>query len=264
MNLAVTNIIKNFHCFDRDFWLDYKALEKVHPDFDSIKMILLKAKRVDPKYIKDIESDFLEARELLDTEWKTSNEEAKQRGIEVHQYLHDLVSNDISTLKTNFGIQAEYQLADQLFSTEKGIFPEYRVEMKLDDNYTLVGIIDLLIKDGNHLTIIDYKTDEKISWKSMYEVGKKRSKRLKFPLNSFDDCNGVQYQLQLSLYAKILQSINPDFIIDKLEIIQIKDNKPYKTFTVDYLKDTVETLLKWYVRDLYIKAEMKKCEERIY
>ena len=53
MNLSVTGIIKNFHCFDREFWLSYKALEAIMDpnEFKNIKMTLLKSKKVNPKII---------------------------------------------------------------------------------------------------------------------------------------------------------------------------------------------------------------------
>ena len=64
-------MLNDFHVFDSDFWLSYKTLEKLHPDFDSIKMFLLRAKRVDPKYLKGIdETVFKTERDLLEAEWK--------------------------------------------------------------------------------------------------------------------------------------------------------------------------------------------------
>ena len=48
-NLSVTGIIRNYHYFDREFWLSYKALEAVmNPvEWNYIKMTLLKSKRID-------------------------------------------------------------------------------------------------------------------------------------------------------------------------------------------------------------------------
>jgi ATP-dependent exoDNAse (exonuclease V) beta subunit len=35
-----------------------------------------------------------------------------------------------------------------------------RLEMKLDDDFLLVGIADLVIKNGNHISIIDWKSND--------------------------------------------------------------------------------------------------------
>ena len=71
MNISVTSIINSYHQFDREFWLSYKVLEKIHPNFDSIKLNLLKSKRIDQKYLKEIDiNQYNLEKALLDAEWK--------------------------------------------------------------------------------------------------------------------------------------------------------------------------------------------------
>ena len=93
MNLSVVNLINDYHVFDRDFWLNYKTLEKIHPDFESIKMSLLKTKRVDKKHLVGVENFEIE-KELLSAEWLAKSEEAKANGISTHEYIRTLLKVD--------------------------------------------------------------------------------------------------------------------------------------------------------------------------
>ncbi len=132
----------------------------------------------------------------------------------------------------------------------------------LDDSASkqiLVGIADCIIRDGNHISIIDFKSDEKIPFRSIYEVGKKKSKRMKYPLVNLEDASGIHYQIQLSLYAWMIQQLDPNLIIDNLVIVQVENLKKKKEFPVEYLKEDVEKLLKWHVKSVRLKTEMDKC-----
>lgn len=266
MNLAVTNVISSYHGFDRDFWLSYKTLEKVmeKQKWDEIKMNLLRNKRIDPKYIAPYQEQYDVELALLDAEWKAKSEEDKAAGTSVHETIHGMFCNNDQCLQSDFQIPMDtytVMQTDKFLQTEKGLFPEFRLEIPLDEDYTLVGVADLIIKDGNHIRIIDWKTTDKIEFKSHYDFGQKKNKMMKYPLSKLMDVNGIHYQLQLSIYAWMLQKMNPDFIIDSLEIVQIKDLKPKRTFTVEYLKDDLDKFFKWHVKHIRMKEEIKKCNQ---
>ena len=269
INLAVTNLIKDYHVFSRDFWLSYKALEAVMSQdaFDSIKMKLMKSKWIDPKILDTIDKNQYEIKKAeIDAEWKQKNEEAKATGTAVHDQIHNMLVTDASECKRCFGIPTDqYQVTStEKFLSSNGIFPEFRMEAKLDDDYTLVGIADLIIKDGNKITIIDFKTDEKIEMNARFDMGKMKKKCMKYPISKLQDCNYVHYQLQLSLYAWLIKQINPDFEINSLQIMHIKDGKLKKIYIVDNLEKEVETLLKWHLKAIKLKRETDKCKEIKY
>jgi len=69
---------------------------------------------------------------------------------------------------------------------------------------------------------------------------------MKYPLNNIEDCNYYHYTLQLSLYGYLLQQINPDLVIKKLMLIHIDHEDKITEYTVDYLKNDVERMLKHY------------------
>ena len=267
-NLSVTGIIRNYHYFDREFWLSYKALEAVmNPvEWGQIKMTLLKSKRIDQKLIEEVGIEkYNEKVKEIDAEWTKKNEEAKQTGITTHEYLHNLLCTDLPKCKI-YGIPTDQYKVEQTekFMESSGLFPEFRMEVQLDSDLLLVGIADLIIKDGNRIKIIDYKTDEKIDKDSHFDLAKKKKKCMKYPLSKLSDCNLTHYQLQLSLYAWMLQQMNPELEIESLEIIQINDKKVKKVYPVEYIKDQVDYLIKWHVKDYKLRLETQKCKEIRY
>lgn len=267
-NIAVTSLIKDYHVFSRDFWLSYKALEAAMDpmSFENIKMTLLKSKRIDPKIFEQVDKEKYEQIRLeIDLEWKQKNDEAKATGTATHEYLHNLLCTDLNGCKS-YGIPTDlYQVMQtEKFMESSGLYPEFRIEVKLDDDYLLVGVADLIIKDGNQIKIVDYKTDEKIDKDSHFDLAKKKKKCMKYPLSKLPDCNLVHYQLQLSIYGWMLQQLNPNLEIRELEIIHIRDNKVKKVYTIDYLKDQVDLLIKWHLKSVKLKIEMDKCKELKY
>lgn len=268
--LSCTQIIRDYHCFQKNFWLSYKTLEKVLPEiqFSDIKMKLLKSKKIILDSIPNLDIElFNTERGLLDKEWSEKNEEAKKLGTTAHEQIHNMFCTDLRSVKVDLGIDTEkysVQKMDEFLKTDKGIFNEFKMEVPIDKDFLLVGIADCIIKDGNHITIIDWKTDDKIPFKGTFDVGKKKSKRLKYPLCNLEDCAGVHYQIQLSIYAWMLQQIDPNLIIDKLLIVQIENLKKKKEFSVEYIKKDVEKLLKWHVKNLKLQKEFDNCKTIMY
>jgi hypothetical protein len=82
---------------------------------------------------------------------------------------------------------------------------------------------------------------------------------MKYPLVNLEDAAGIHYQIQLSLYAWMIQQLDPNLIIDNLVIVQVENLKKKKEFPVEYLKEDVEKLLKWHVKAVRLKTEMDKC-----
>lgn len=268
MNISVTSIINSYHQFDREFWLSYKVLEKIYPNFDSIKLNLLKAKRIDQKYLKEIDiNQYNLEKALLDAEWKQENEEAKKVGTSTHEYIHNLFCTDLKAVKSEFQIDTDLYSVQKLESFIKcnnGIFVEHKLEYRLDDDYVLVGIPDCFIIHDNVVDIIDWKTNDKLSFKSMFEAGKGKTKRLKYPLCTLDDCNGIHYQLQLSIYMWLILQLRPDLNPGELKIVWIKDQKIKKTFQVEFLKDVVDKLMKWHIKTVKLNQKFQECRDIKY
>ena len=81
---------------------------------------------------------------------------------------------------------------------------------------------------------------------------------MKFPLNNIQDSNYWHYALQLSLYAYLLQTLRPEFVIKGLKLIHIDREQKETEYEVPYLKDDVERMLKHYKRQLKIEQELDR------
>lgn len=268
MNLAVTNIIRDYHGFEREFWLSYKALEAVMDPilWDEVKMHLLQSKRIDAKYLAMVKEDEYElAKAQIDADWRQKNEESKALGTQVHEMIHNELVTDLFAAQRDFQVQGELQPSDTFLMAQGGLFPEQRMEWELDPEYLLVGIADLISIHDGIVDIIDWKTDEDgIKFKSRFDLAKKHAKKMKYPLTKFDDVNGIHYQLQLSIYAWMIKQLRPDLQIGKLKLVWIRDLKVKKVYEVEYLEKDVENLIKWHLKRTKLKIQTDQCREIDY
>lgn len=181
-NLSVTGVVHSLHYFEREFWLAYKTLESMMTpeDWNNTKMYLLKSKKIDDKCFEHINREEFEMNKaLLDAEWKKKNEESKATGTAVHEMIRNELATDIFKCKKDYCIPAgdcKVESEDQ-FEMKDGLYPEFRMSLPLDDEFQLVGIADLIIKNGNLVTIIDYKglpldtpIATKDGWKTMGSI----------------------------------------------------------------------------------------------
>lgn len=263
MNLSVVNLINDYHVFDKEFWLSYKTLEKLHPDFESIKMSLLKTKRINKKHLVGIEN-FEEERQILQNEWTAKSDEAKTAGINTHEYIKALLKVDPKGCTTFQLPTDKYTVSSDLLTSQGGIFVEHRIEIPLDEEYTLVGVPDCFIIHDGQIDIKDWKVlDSAPKFKSMYEVSKKQNKKMKYPL-ALDDVNGVHYQIQLSIYMWMLLQIRPDLKPGVLEIVWIQNDKIKKVYPVEYLESKINKFIAWHLKALRLKNKTQACREIRY
>lgn len=91
---------------------------------------------------------------------------------------------------------------------------------------------------------------------SYYDRNTKKYQTMKFPLDNIQDVNFWHYALQLSLYAYLLQQINPKFKIKKLVIHHIDHAQQEHEYECPYLKEDIARLLYHYRRDQKIKSQL--------
>jgi hypothetical protein len=105
------------------------------------------------------------------------------------------------------------------------------------DEYKLCGTSDLVIEDGSpYLSIVDWKTN-----KAIYKTSMKKGKLP--PVKDLDDCNYIQYVLQLSTYAHIMEH-EFNFKVGKLFLVHLLQGM-YIKYEVPYMKSTVEAMIQW-------------------
>ena len=148
---------------------------------------------------------------------------------------------------------------------ENGVYPEYLISrISPDGILRLAGQIDLLVKQGNEITIIDYKTNKKIDKNSFFDSKTKKTVKMKYPLNKIEDCNFWHYTLQLSTYAWMIQKLNPNFIIKDLIMVHYDHDNKQTVYHLDYLKYEVELMLKHYKKEILHNKQLSKYKKIEY
>ena len=266
--ISVTTLIHKYtQEFDKEFWSAYKALEKLLPkeSWDIEKKSLLNTKKFN-KEILDVynisESEFNKAQQDILDAWDEENRKSCERGTKIHEEIeHSFYDNpkDISLQKFGLGGKFECKKDYSELDLEYGVYPEYLIYRESDDGILrIAGQVDLIVKQGNEITIIDHKTNKKIDQKSGFDSATKSNAKMKFPLNNLMDCNFYHYTLQLSTYAWMLQKIHPEFIIKDL-ILNHYDHKGNNTlYHCEYLKHDVEKMLYHYKKELMLNEQRAK------
>lgn len=271
--ISVTTLIHRYtQEFDKNFWSAYKALEKLIPkeSWAMEKKSLLNIKKFNKEILDTYnisELEFNKTQQSILDLWDEENKKSCERGTKIHEEIEHSFYNhpkDISLQKFGLGGKFECKKDYSELDLEYGVYPEYLIYRESDDGILrIAGQVDLIVKQGNEITIIDHKTNKKIDQKSGFDTSTKSNARMKYPLNNLMDCNFYHYTLQLSTYAWMLQKIHPEFIIKDL-IINHYDHQGNNTlYHCEYLKHDVEKMLYHYKSELILnehRAKRKRIE----
>lgn len=266
--ISVTTLI-NQYCneFDGEFWSAYKALEQICQQdvwFD-LRNILLNTKKFKEVYLDKFNIDkkeFYSKQLEIKEQYEKAKNEACEKGTKKHLKKElsfygkedfDLTNYNLPEIKGKFTCKQDYYELD----LERGIYPEFLISYKFDD-LLIAGQIDCLIVDNQDITILDFKTNKEIKKRSYYDKKKKKSVMMKAPLNNLEDSTWNHYQLQLSLYAYLLEHIKPGCNIKKLQLVHIKDDDSETIMECEYLKSDIERMLKHYKRTSKVRMELDK------
>lgn len=266
--ISVTTLIHKFtQPFDKDFWSAYKALEKLIPkeSWAMEKKSLLSSKKFD-KDILDLynisELEFNEAQQGILDAWDEENRKSCERGTKIHEEIeHSFYrdAHDISLQKFGIGGKFECKKDYSELDLEYGVYPEYLIYRESEDGILrIAGQVDLIIKSGNEITIVDHKTNKKIDQKSGFNTSTRSNVKMKYPLNNLMDCNFYHYTMQLSTYAWMLQKINPNFVIKDLILNHYDHNGNNTLYHCEYLKNEVEKMLYFYKKQVILDKQKEK------
>lgn len=266
--ISVTTLIHQFtQPFDKDFWSAYKALEKLIPkDSWAIeKKSLLNSKKFD-KDILDLynisEDEFNKTQQGILDDWDNENRKSCERGTKIHKEIEDSFykdPHDISLQKFGIGGKFECKKDYPELDLEYGVYPEYLIYRESDDGILrIAGQVDLIIKSGNDIYIIDHKSNKKIEQKSGFNTSTRSNVKMKYPLNNLMDCNFYHYTMQLSTYAWMLQKINPNFVIKDLILNHYDHNGKNTIYHCEYLKKEVEKMLYFYKKQVILDKQKEK------
>lgn len=253
--VSVTTLIGKYeNPFDVFFWSSYKTCEKLMSEetFHVLKETLLATKRWTDDMIEKLHLDpiiFDKTRKEIQKGYDDERNKSCERGTKIHSNFEEMYYTSEKQDLKKFGLGGVFTCKKGYYELdlEKGVYPEFLVSLKSSDGILRVaGQIDLLIKDGNDIIIVDYKTNKEIKKHSYFDKNRFSRIMMKYPLNNIEDCNFYHYSLQLSTYAYLLQQIKPELNIKKLMLIHIDHDDKITEYTVDYLKNDVERMLKHY------------------
>ena len=164
---SVTTLIEKYGKeFDKEFVSKYKALEKLIPSdiWKKEKGGIWKLHKIPAEFLEvhDISEEQLnKTQQLILDEWAEINRVSCERGTKIHAKLensfYDAGTN--ITLK-KFGIGGKFTCKKNYndLDLEYGIYPEYLIYYDNPKiNLHIAGQIDLIVKNGNNIYIIDHK-----------------------------------------------------------------------------------------------------------
>lgn len=262
--ISVTTLIKNYENeFNEVFFSKYKALEALaEPDYFSlVKQNLLNTQVWRPELLEKLHIDKQEfenkTQEILNS-WHNTRDEACEHGSWVHSLMENSFYGQTRFDLSNFGcneIVGDFDCRKGYYTMDidHGIYPEYLISWISPEGLRLSGQMDLCVRNGLDITVLDWKTNREIKKRSYYNSSKKKNVMMKYPLNNIEDCNFNVYQLQLSTYAYMIQQINPELNIKDLKIVHIDRNGKQTVHDVKYLKSDVERMIKHYAKSLKTK-----------
>jgi len=266
--ISVTTLINKYgQDFDSNFWSAYKALEKLLPaeSWKIEKKSLLNSKKFKPEILDTYnisELEFNKAQQGILDEWQKTNQEACARGTKIHAELENsfyAAGKNCNLQKFGIGGKFECKKDYSELDLEYGVYPEYLIYRESNDGVLrIAGQVDLIVKQGNEITICDWKTNAKIDMKGGFDSSTRSTTKMKYPLNNLEECNFSHYTLQLSTYAWMLQKLHPEFIIKDLILVHFDHNDKMTLYHCDYLKHDVEKMLYDYKKHLILEERRSK------
>lgn len=164
---SVTTLIHGFtNPFDAEYHSALKALERFLPK----EVYKLEKKAISAKKFFDrsllqahniSETEFNKVQQEILDEWERNKNQACERGTAIHSEIE----NSFYTKKSNidvskFGVGGKFVCEKDYTELDLpyGVYPEYLIYKKSKDGILrIAGQIDLLIKSGNDITIVDHK-----------------------------------------------------------------------------------------------------------
>jgi hypothetical protein len=194
--------------------------------------------------------------------WIDKWEEKKNKSAEIGTIFHamkeqEVIDNGFEGLQVKLCTHingVKWSIPIQKLSNNT-IYPELMI---YDMDSMTCGQSDKVVVKNNKISILDFKTDKEILFKS-YSSEWVKPEKLLAPCNHLDNCNGVLYSLKMSMYMYMLWKQNPhlrigDIIIEHVTLKRdeegipvLENGKPVvlgiKPIKLPYRKEEVKRIL---------------------
>ena len=164
---SVTTLIHGFtNPFDAEFKSALKALEKFLPaDVYKVEKKSISARKVFDRSILQAhnisETEFNKVQQEILDDWERNKNEACERGTAIHSEIENSFYDRKNNIDVSrFGVGGKFECKKDYTELDLpyGVYPEYLIYKKSKDGILrIAGQIDLLIKSGNDITIVDHK-----------------------------------------------------------------------------------------------------------
>ncbi len=245
--------------FDEEFWKLYKAYQYSLgiPDERKKEFSSLLTKNgfkwgdkpYTIEHLNEVCSKFMDIVNLSTTvvdvkeQWKAKSKAATDKGTKFHNEKENETRERMSFWEQWQGV--DYVLTQ----LDRGIYPEM---MLYNHKNRICGTSDKIIfLNKREFAVRDYKTSKTIEFDNKY------GDKMKYPLNMLLDCNYNHYNLQLSLYAWMLEQFG--YICKSIKIDHAfnvgTEERPFwrkKTYQGVYMHKQMEDLIEHY-RENHLK-----------
>lgn len=243
---SVTRLISKYKPpFRKDYWLAYKALQKLGLD---VKCDVLEYVPEDHIYFVTLDR-MLEIEQVLklkniksimaeiNQEWKEASNFGRFKGTATHKHLEYLAAG-----KQLDHSEYEMDVMPFIVAAEKWHINHYHETTHLlsevivaNDELQLAGQFDKLsqYEDGS-LKLIDFKTDKNINKSGMYEFN--------YPLNGIPSSTLNSHFIQLNMYRYFITEAT-GIEIKEMEIVNFRDDGTYMLYEVPDWTPKIQILL---------------------
>lgn len=143
--------------------------------------------------------------ETILEEWDTAIREGQERGTKYHNMREEREFQNQNVHR--HPTQGSYKVGLDLDSLKPGIYPELMLDHPY---YGITGTSDRVeIFEDRTFDLSDFKTNKKLEFNSFRvfdPITKQRYPKMMYPpISHLEDCSGIHYTIQLSLYAFFLE-----------------------------------------------------------
>jgi hypothetical protein len=183
-------------------------------------------------------------------EWKATAKVATDHGTRIHNAL-ELYQNSAAVLPENEDLRPMLVAVSSLY---KDYYAVHQEKTLYDEEYGIAGTADTICvttrSKNSILDLTDFKTSKSIYYESKYK------KYLLGKFSHLQDCNYVDYAIQLSSYAYMAEKLTGRKI-GTLNIIHIPESNPlaFKVIPVPYMRMEIQVLFDTYRELKHIKIE---------
>jgi ATP-dependent exoDNAse (exonuclease V) beta subunit len=137
------------------------------------------------------ETEFLKKKEEIIAGYAAKRESSCEIGTAIHLEKELQFYNESTRDLQKFGLGGKFYCEKGYYQLDqdRAVYPEFLISYKFPNGLKVSGQIDLLIKDGYDIFILDYKTNDKIEKQSYFDRKTKSYQMMKYPLNNIMDTN---------------------------------------------------------------------------